>query len=294
MNRTVVLVCIALVAGALTGEWLSKRPSTHRIIGRVFQRGQLVAMIGHSGVFDDEPMAEGVLGVTARNARLNGSEVERAMFALGGQFGDARHFGAALRSSGIWKWQMRRMMADLLRGEEWIENALREQTVVSEKEARHYFEQHPADFTQPMRIRARHIFLAAPEGSVNAEEKRAAMEEIVARLDRGEDFVALAAAISEDEATKSRGGDLGFVAADRVPPEFWGALEAQPMNATPAFAQSHLGFHAVQVLDIRSARAMTFEEAQPEITQLMAGRKRREVVPTIRDQLTRKAMLVTR
>ena len=40
------------------------------------------------------------------------------------------------------------------------------------------------------------------------------------RLAGGEDFATLAAQNSEDEATKLRGGDLGYFSADRMPPDF--------------------------------------------------------------------------
>src|SRR5207244_11524112 len=131
------------------------------------------------------------------------------------------------------------------------------------------------EFSQPKRIRARHIFLAAPEGSAAElmEAKRRAMQDIVTRLDHGEDFAELAAAVSEDEATKTRGGDLGFFAADRVPAEFYAAAEKLPFNTPPRFVQSHLGFHALQVTDMHPARPLTLAEATPEIIALIPAER---------------------
>ncbi len=291
---TLALAVIALLAGALTGEFLSRMPAFHRLLGRIFGRGELVAMVDHRGVFDSGLIADEVLRGSAAHAPMNERELNRAMFALRGQFGDDRNFAAALRNQGIWKWQMRRMVADVLRGEEWIENRLARQTSFRDDEARRYFEEHQADFAQPLRIRSRHIFLAAPQSSENTETKRAAMEEIIARLNRGEDFAALAAVVSQDEATKSRGGDLGFLAANRVPAEFWSAIEMLRVNAPAALVQSHLGFHAVQVLEVRPPHPMTFEEAQPEIEQVLARNDRREAVQVIREELARQAVLVSR
>ena len=64
----------------------------------------------------------------------------------------------------------------------------------------------------------------------------------------------LAAEASEDEATKSRGGDLGFFSAARMPPEFFAEvkkLRVGPKAASPF--RSHLGFHIAELTEIRAS-----------------------------------------
>jgi parvulin-like peptidyl-prolyl isomerase len=298
MNRllTIALVVIALAAGTLTGEFLSKQMKTHRFAGRIFGWGELVAIFHHRGIFDRELIADEVLQVSAAHERVNKGKVDRAMFALRGQFDGERNFATALRANGIWHWQLQKTVASVFRGENWIEERLAKMPVVpSIDEERGYFDEHQIDFSQPLRLRARHIFLAAPQGSDSdvIEEKQAAMEEIMVRLEQGEDFASLAAGVSEDEATKSRGGDLGFFASNRVPQEFWSAIENLPANGPITFVQTHLGFHAIQILDIRLPRMMTFEEVRPEIEQILAEGKRRAEVGKMRKQLAREALLVS-
>ena len=291
---TIVLAMIGLLSGALTGEWLSRRESVHQLAGRIFGRGELVALVGRRGVFDQRLIADEVLRVSAAHTPMKKGEIEHALIALRGQFGDEGSFAAALHANGIWRWQWPRMVAEALRGARWLDEKIARESTVSFDESRYYFDEHQADFVQPLRLRPRHIFLAAPQGSENMEEKRAAMQEIMGRLANGEDFAALAAELSEDEASKSRGGDLGFLASNRVPLEFWNAIEGLPVNGPAAFVQSHLGFHAVQILDVRLPRSMSFEEARPEIEQLMAAQKRRLAAQNMRQQLARQAILVSR
>src|SRR5207244_2964934 len=182
--------------------------------------------------------------------KLNESDVAGEVADLKHQFGDDRQFRAALRRSCVS--QLRRLMAETIDGERWIETRIASQIAVSDTEVQKYFEAHQAEFVQPLRIRARHIFLGAPEGSAPdlVEAKRRAMQDIVTRLANGEDFGQLAAAVSEDEATKKNGGDLGFFAANRVPVEFFEAAKSPPPNAPPRFLQTHLGFHALQVTEV--------------------------------------------
>ncbi len=310
----------AIAAGAVTGGWLVRLPAVHQVAGQIFQRGKLIALVRQSGVFEadlgarirekqfcagredsdetervalrEELMANEALptnGVTT-----NGSD--RALVALRNQFADDRQFRATLQRSGVSQRTLRRALAEAIRGEEWIENQIASQVAVSDTEVQKYFEQHPAEFVQPTRIRARHIFLAAPEGSAPElmQAKQHAILDIAVRLGRGEDFGELAAAVSEDEASKTHGGDLGFFAANRMPAEFFEAAEQLVPNAPPRFLQSHLGFHALQVTDVHPARPLTLAEATPEITALIAAEKRHSAVSGLESELAQRTRVVVK
>jgi PPIC-type PPIASE domain len=309
-----------IAAGAVTGDWLVRLPAVHQAAGRIFQRGQLVALVRQSGVFEadlaarlrekqfcagkeDSDEAERV----ALREELIASEAvptnavatrdsDPTLVALRNQFADDRQFRAALQRSGVSQRTLRRALAETIRGEDWIESQIGSQVAVSDAEVQKYFEQHQAEFMQPTRIRVRHIFLAAPEGSAPElmQAKQLAILDIAVRLGRGEDFAELAAAVSEDEASKTHGGDLGFFAANRMPAEFFGAAEQLPPNASPRFLQSHLGFHALQVTDVHPARPLTLAEATPEITALITAEKRRSVVAALESELAQRTRFVVK
>src|SRR2546430_380353 len=170
------------------------------------------------------------------------------------------------------------------------------QVVVSDAEIQNYFEQHQAEFMQPIRIRARHIFLAAPEGSTPEliQTKQRTILDVAVRLGLGEDFGELAAAVSEDEASKTHGGDLGFFAASRMPAEFFEAAEQLLPIAPPRFFQAHLGFHAFQVTDVNPTRPLTLAEATPEISARIAAEKRRRVVAALESELAQRTRFVVK
>jgi hypothetical protein len=316
--KNALLALIAIGAGALTGDWLVRFPVVHQVAGDIFQRGKLIALVGQHGIFEaelrarlrekqfcagrkdsdeaeraalrDELIASEVLPTNA--VKTNGSD--RVLVTLLHQFADDRQFRAALHRSGVSQRTLRRTLAETIRGEEWIENQIASRIAVSDAEVQKYFEQHQAEFMQSTRIRARHIFLAAPEGSAPelTQAKQQAILDIAVRLGWGEDFGELAAAVSEDEASKTHGGDLGFFAANRVPAEFFEAAEQLLPNAPPRFLQSHLGFHALRVTDVHPARPLTLAEATPEITALIAAEKRPSAVATLESELAQRARFV--
>ena len=311
------LALVALVVGMVAGSWIVRYPTVHRLGGRIFQRGELVALVGQRGIFDadlkarvqqkqycsgmtDEPFDPtdkmALLDeVIAREAlrmvsgKLDDSAVAGEVADLEHQFADKRQFRAALSRSGISRSQLGRLLAETIGGERSIEKQIAPRLPVSDAEVQQYFEEHEAQFTQPLRIRVRHIFLAAPEGSAPevTEAKDRQMLDIAARLGQGEDFAKLAATVSEDEASKKNSGDLGFFAADRVPVEFFdAAAELQP-NGPPRFLHSHLGFHALQSTDIHPARLLALTEAAAEIRALLSAERRHSAVLAVKSELAR-------
>ncbi len=319
--KNAALAVLALFVGTGAGSWIVRYPAIHRLTGRIFHRGDLVALVERRGIFEadivalaqqkqycsgttgeldpatkialrDELIANEALATAA--GKSPDSDVAGEVAVLKNQFGDDTQFHAALQRSGIADWQLRRLLAETIGGERWIENQIASRVGVFDPEVQQYFQDHEAQFTQPVRIRVRHIFLAAPEGSPTelTEAKDRQMLDIAARLGQGGDFGEIAATVSEDEASKKNGGDLGFFAADRVPAEFFNAAAELPPNGPPRFLHSHLGFHALQVTDIHPARLLTLTESLPEIKALLGAEKRRAAVVALQSELAHSAQFV--
>ena len=320
--KTAILALAALVLGILAASWIVRYPTVHRVSGRIFHRGELVALVGQRGIFEvdvralseqknycagetgasldpgekialrDELAAMEALRIVA--PRLRSSDLAGEVAGLKHQFGDEHQFRAALRRSGISQSHLVNFVAETIGGERWIEQLIAPQLGVSDAETQQYFQQHEARFAQPLRIRARHIFLAAPEGSAPeiAEAKDRAMLEIAARLGQGEDFAELAATLSEDEASKNNRGDLGFFAADRVAAEFFEAAAQLQPNGPLRFLRSHLGFHALQVTEVHPARVLTLAESTAEIRALLIAEKRHTAVAALKSELAQSAYFV--
>jgi len=96
-------------------------------------------------------------------------------------------------------------------------------------------------------VRARHIL-------VRTEEEAQA---VLGKLQAGEDFVALARGLSQDETTKEAGGDLGFFPRGLlISPELEGAAFALQPGQTGEVVRSQFGYHVVQVLEKASDRPL--------------------------------------
>ncbi|MEQ8675136.1 MAG: peptidylprolyl isomerase [Aggregatilineales bacterium] len=107
-------------------------------------------------------------------------------------------------------------------------------------------------------VRARHILV-----STEAEAR-----DVLTRLQAGEDFVALAAEVSNDVTTRNQGGDLGwFIAETLTTPELARvALQLQPGQVAGPVT-TILGYHIIQTLEINERQAEPAEQAQIIQTQ---------------------------
>jgi parvulin-like peptidyl-prolyl isomerase len=180
-------------------------------------------------------------------------------------------------------------IAEQLRGLDWLERQIGSDSGTPEQACRKFYETHPELFTQPIRFRASHLFLAAhaetpPE---TVEEKSKAIEALALRLSRGEAFSQLVAETSEDEATKSRGGDLGFFSETRMAPEFFAEVKKLRPSETSKPFRSHLGFHIVRLDEMKPARLLSFGEARAEIQAALANEQRASVTDRLAKNLSR-------
>ena len=99
------------------------------------------------------------------------------------------------------------------------------------------------------RTHARHILVKTNELIPQGEARRR-IESLKERLDNNADFAELARLHSED-ASGSKGGDLGWLSPGDTVPEFEGAMNALKPGEISAAVQTPFGWHLIQVLERR-------------------------------------------
>jgi parvulin-like peptidyl-prolyl isomerase len=88
-------------------------------------------------------------------------------------------------------------------------------------------------------VHARHILLPTKERA----------DEVLARLQAGEDFAFLAREYSEDISSRESGGDVGFFPRGVMPPEVEEIAFRLQVGEVSGIVQSQFGFHILQVLE---------------------------------------------
>ncbi len=113
-----------------------------------------------------------------------------------------------------------------------------------------------------------------------------AAREILAELEGGSDFAALAEARSTDTATAKNGGDLGCFARSQraVATEFEQAAFAADENKVVGPVASHLGQHVLVVYEHRMPRAPTLNEAYAEVERDLKLERLPQVIQSLVDK----------
>lgn len=96
----------------------------------------------------------------------------------------------------------------------------------------------------------RHI-LIAPNEVMDNDSALEKIRGIRARIAAGDDFAAVAKAVSDDPGSKNEGGDLGWTGPGAFAPEFQAVADSIPENQVSEPVRTRFGWHILEVLGRR-------------------------------------------
>ena len=165
--------------------------------------------------------------------------------------------------------------------------ALRAQVFVSPQDVERAYNDGIDQYTIPEQVRASHILLLTEGKDETAVRQRA--ETILAEARTDADFAALAMRYSEDEASRTSGGDLDFFTRGRMVPEFEQVAFSMEPGRLSDLVQTTYGFHIIKVTDKRDSQVRPLEDVRQQIVeqitssraQARADQISRELAPEI-------------
>lgn len=139
----------------------------------------------------------------------------------------------------------------------------------------------------------RNLYQAQRELAGRGEERRARQIvladaatalDIAQRLDDEEDFDTLAAEFSIDEASRDRGGELGWVSRDTLRGDMRSMVFSTPIGGRSAPFEVEDGWHIIEVIDSRTPSSRSFEESRNEIARFMTFEAVEALLSDVRDR----------
>ena len=135
-------------------------------------------------------------------------------------------------------------------------NKITSEAQITENDLRDYYNTHIDEYKKE-EIKASHILITTlndmgePLSEEETAKKESEAQDILARIKQGEDFEALAKEYSDDKASASNGGDLGYFAKGVMVPEFEEAAFKLEKGQVSDVVKSSFGYHIIKVDDKR-------------------------------------------
>jgi parvulin-like peptidyl-prolyl isomerase len=183
--------------------------------------------------------------------------------------------------------KVRQQAAEQIRSERLLEKICCHVGEPKDKEIRRYYQRHLERFSVPELVRAAHIVLHA-DPNVSAEQQKQQMDELLARIQKGADFAALA---DEHSACPGNGGDLGYFPRGRMVSAFEQVVFAlQPGQVSGVFA-TEFGWHIAKVLDRKPEMPCPLEQVRPVIVKELTQQARDKALEQFLDAERKKAVV---
>jgi len=151
---------------------------------------------------------------------------------------------------------------------------------VPDEEARDYYNNNPKEFLVPERVRAKHILLKIPDRSnkEKVDEIKKNIEAIAEKIKAGEKFEDIAQAESQDEATKDKGGELGFFSRGTMASELEKAAFGTEVGKVSDPVLTDQGYELVLVEEKTPEKQLDFSLSKEKIVDKLLEQKARKKV----------------
>lgn len=145
-----------------------------------------------------------------------------------------------------------------------VQKEIGEKITLEDKEVQDYFQANPDEFSGD-KLRARHILLQ------NEDEAKLALERL-----KKEPFEDVAKAMSRDQFTAVKGGDLDYLGREQMIPEFAKAVFALKPGEVSGPVKTPFGVHLIKLVDRKKGQPLAFEQVKDQLKQRMLEQRQAE------------------
>ncbi len=166
--------------------------------------------------------------------------------------------------------------------EKMAEQIAKEKAVkVTDKDISDFYSKKPELFKRTGQIHLNQLLIVPKGGPKSDEDSWKAAEETArrarARILAGEKFDAVARDMSQSPDA-AKGGDMGMLAAEQLPPFFVSVAKAmKPGDMSEPF-RSPYGVHVIRLVETADSKDITLDEAKPKIRTMLEQMRKDEAV----------------
>lgn len=222
--------------------------------------------------------------------KVGDDELSEQMTQLKARFTSEEDFNNALKRLKMSESDLREEFNRRLVVKKMIDQVIADKVQISAEETRNFYDGNPNFFKAPERVRASHILVkidpdAAESDKASARKK---IEEIQKRIQKGEDFAAVAKE-SSDCPSASRGGDLDYFQRGQMVAPFEEAAFSLKPGEVSGVVETQFGYHLIKVVDKKESGVIVYEEIKADIESHLRQQKVNEQYAVYIEELKSKA-----
>lgn len=207
------------------------------------------------------------------------AELDSEFDTIKARFANQKGFQQALTDMDISEADFKEQVKRGMSIQKLLEKELYDKLEVTEQESRSFYDNNPNFFQKPEQVRASHILIKVAEDD-DDEKKSAAMqkiEEVLEKVEAGDDFAQLARTYSEGPS-RTQGGDLGYFERRKmVKPFSDAAFRLQPGETSP-IVKTRFGYHIIKVVDRKPETKLAYEEIKPKLVESLKKKKMQDAI----------------
>jgi len=226
----------------------------------------------------------------SKGIKVDEAKVNEQIITLKKQFPSEDQFKSALMNMNISEAGMKAQIRRMFSIQQFIDTYIAHKATVSDEEPKVFYESHPNLFKQPEQARASHILIKfEPQADKSKKaEARNKIEKIKLRIQKGEDFSALAKEFSQCPSS-AKGGDLGYFSRGQMVKPFEEAAFTLMPGDMSDIVETRFGYHLIKAVDKKPESIIGFKDVKDKIQQYIRQQKVQKEVSVYVRKLKEKA-----
>ena len=194
-------------------------------------------------------------------------------------------FLESLKEKGLTEEQFKETFEKGLKRNKHLQDLIEPQAVVTDEEAKAFYDKNSHLMIQPEKVEVSHILLKSTEED---EKKKEELEKLHKRILKGEKFGKLAKNFSDCPSGRND-GNLGYILRGQTVKEFEDMAYSMEVGQVSDVFKTSYGYHILKVTDKQAESITPFEEAKEGIVEHLKSPKRKELYTNYMKEIRDKA-----
>jgi len=225
-----------------------------------------------------------------KGIKVDEAAINEQLSTLKKRFPSEAEFKKALSETNLSEAAIKSQFKRGMAIQQFIDNQFVQKVKISNKEIKDYYDSHPGFFKQPERVRASHILIKVDPQADQSQKAEALkkLEKIQQKLQKGEDFAALAKEFSQCPSG-AKGGDLDYFSRGQMVKPFEEAAFALKPGGVSNIVETKFGYHLIKVIDKKPETTIAYQDIKDRLEQYLKQDKVQKEVSLYVEKLREKA-----